>query len=242
MKDSMYTVVDGADSGILAMPAETDRCERFEWLDAMIERGWGNVPSVKIEAMLAEMGALPEPPAEPEDGVRDNTPLHWYQGREQSLHAWADELGVRYGSLTYRLRTGMDMASAVEALIAARRPLYEYGGEWKTAQAWAVELRFDRSNLRKQLSAGLTVAQAIEARDNRQPKLTYGGITQTLPEWARQRRIPIRTIYRRIQKSWSVAEVLGYEQRPESAYARGGRLGWESRKRGREQHQKALQI
>lgn len=87
-----------------------------------------------------------------------------YQGRTQSINAWADELGIKRPTLIKRLYGGMPIEKAFStaaSLVPEGR--YTFNGKTLTLSAWEKELGIGRKTLSNRLKNGIPIEQAFSS-------------------------------------------------------------------------------
>ena len=78
-----------------------------------------------------------------------------HEGRTQSIHDWADELGVAGHTLFSRIQRGWSVESTLKKNVNSKMKKIEYGGKSRTIQEWADFLGISRRCFYSRLWRGL---------------------------------------------------------------------------------------
>jgi hypothetical protein len=158
-----------------------------------------------------------------------------FDGRTQSMSAWARELNTSQQALAHRLRNGWSVEQALTTPVSAtgnpmmRRGtprLVTFNGKTQMLSAWARELGLQLGTLSARLRKGMSVERALtpsslrlvpapkesKPKRERQPKppklLSLDGVTQPVDEWAADYGIPASLIAARIAKGWNEERAI----------------------------------
>lgn len=156
-----------------------------------------------------------------------------WKGESLTLGEWAKKLGVSYRTMYSRVDRNLPREQLFHAGKLRRNQnqtrQITFNGETLTIAEWARKLRIAETPLRYRLRK-FSVAQALS-----QPKapghvaklLTWQGKTQSLRVWACELGIKLKTIYKRYNAAWQVADILrpgpirsGRTRRGRSTFAR----------------------
>ena len=86
--------------------------------------------------------------------------------------------------------------------------LITYNGKTMVLKDWAKELNLEYSGLRKRLvDKGMSFEDAIN-KDKIYNLVEYKGMKKTLKEWSEYLKIPVKNLYDRRNKGWSVEKMF----------------------------------
>lgn len=121
-----------------------------------------------------------------------------YQGKTQSLSKWADELGIKYGTLAERYRQGLRPPELLDTNKLSC-VLIEYNGIKKSVADWSDELDIPYSTLVQRYKNGWKPPELFsrESFRGKNTKITfeYEGKEVTVKEYSRLTGIPTYKLY-----------------------------------------------
>lgn len=146
-------------------------CDRWKSFEAFYaDMGDPPFAGASLERKNNKAGYCPENVvwASPKEQARNrgsNLVIH-ARGKSQCAAAWAEELGIRVGTIVERVRAGCSGEEALRPPAASLR--YEFKGESKTLWEWskAVGLRYHLI-WQRIVKRGWTVERALTIRDGR---------------------------------------------------------------------------
>jgi hypothetical protein len=171
--------------------------------------------------------------------------LHTVQlgARSLTVQEWSDQRGLPVGTVVRRLNLGWSPEEALRSRKRVRQTrMLTCAGRRQPLRHWCQERELPEDRVRSRLRSGWSPEQAlgfvappgptspahhtpqIKRSGGKLPSieqaLTHHGETNTVREWARSQGIGAGTVQARIRMGWTVAQALGFEERP-----RGPRLG-----------------
>lgn len=146
-----------------------------------------------------------------------------FEGREQTIEEWADEVGVEYITLYTRLRSPnwtVEEALTTPADGRTNGELVTFQGVTQTLSEWAKEIGISHDALYQRLhrlnwSVEKALTYIARTRKPSNPKeakdrvITFNGKTQNVADWAKELDMPYYTLYQRLYKlDWSEEKAL----------------------------------
>lgn len=91
------------------------------------------------------------------------TKLIEYRGKTQCLTDWANELGLRFGALLFRMKKGMSFREAISYDSSRGNGRYfTFKGETMNISQWSRKMGIKYVTLHQRLSAGWTIEKALK--------------------------------------------------------------------------------
>jgi len=155
--------------------------------------------------------------------------------RSRTVQDWSDERGLPVDRVVRRLNVGW---SPEEALGSRKRVpnvrMFACAGRCQPLRQWCQERGLPEDRVLSRLRLGWSPEEALglvarpdvadgPAGPTRRPRrelprieqfLTHNGETKTLREWARSEGIAAGSVQTRIRDGWTIAQALGFEERP----------------------------
>jgi len=94
--------------------------------------------------------------------------------------------------------------------------MLEFNGERLSISQWSRKLGVSRNRIRTRLQTGMSVAEALTtpklnswSRDLKGRRdLTFKGVTKNVSDWSQTHNIPVKEIFRRLRRGWSLERAL----------------------------------
>lgn len=139
-----------------------------------------------------------------------------HDGRRQTLTQWANEIGVKVGTLWWRHRRGwppeaiLTPVSHPYALKPERHggAPHQIGGEVRTISEWAAHFGTSLGLIRCRVNQGWDLDKAIRTPPNRPDRYECNGLSLTLAEWSARTGISKITIWQRLRDGWPLEKAL----------------------------------
>lgn len=145
-----------------------------------------------------------------------------YDGRTQTMAAWAREMGISANTLLRRLQRGWGVERALtEKPVTRGRRLnvkrqITHEGRTLCLAEWAREAGLKPSTLGHRLNSGWSMqdalssalCQRVQPAAGNEKLLTHQGRTQCVAAWAREAGINATTIFARLKRGWELERVL----------------------------------
>ena len=140
-------------------------CERWQTFSNFLEDMGERPEGMTLDRIENDKGYCPEncrwATPKQQANNRSTNVLIEYNGVKQGLMEWAENLGISYLCLEWRLKNGWTIEKAFTTPSRSHIQTYEYNGETLTIDQWAKKLGFHVNTLKGRLSRGWTIEAAF---------------------------------------------------------------------------------
>lgn len=146
-------------------------------------------------------------------------------GESKTISQWADEYGIDYQSLIYRLdEAGMDIEEALTTPLRKHHQKYKIGDIEDTVSGWASRMGIDPEVIWRRLFCGWDYHRAImEPIKPQIHMITMNGEEHSIAEWSDILGIDPRVVSSRLLRGWDEIKALTTPVRNAKTYTYDGK-------------------